>query len=34
MVFTYYLIYKEKGNKVIYKGISYRNNKSRGYRSS
>jgi hypothetical protein len=34
MVFIYYLIYKGKGNKVIFKSISYRNSKSRGYRNS
>jgi hypothetical protein len=34
MVFAYYLIYKGKRNKVIYKDISYRNNRNRGYRSS
>jgi len=34
MVFAYYLIYKGKRSEVIYKGISYRDNKNRGYRSS
>jgi hypothetical protein len=34
MVFAYYLIYKRKKYKVIYKSISYRNNRSRGYRNS
>jgi hypothetical protein len=34
MVFAYYLIYKGKGNKIIYKGISYRNNRNKSYKSS
>ena len=28
MVFIYYLIYKKKRNKIIYKSISNRNNKN------
>jgi hypothetical protein len=34
MVFTYYLIYKRKRNKVIYKSISYRNNRNRSYKNN
>ena len=34
MIFAYYLVYKEKRSKVIYKGISYGNSKSGGYRNS
>jgi hypothetical protein len=34
MVFAYYLVYKGKRSKVIYKSISYGNSKSRGYRNS
>jgi hypothetical protein len=34
MGFTYYLVYKRKKYKVIYKDISYRNSKNRSNKSS